>query len=91
VSLVDQFRLDDNLDWTLRAACAGADNPDLWFPNQGTSNQPAKNVCARCPVRTDCLDYALDHQIRFGVWGGRSEKERKTMRGRTQRGEEAAA
>ena len=80
MSLIDLFKLDDDLDWMLRAACAGTDNPDLWFPARGDSTATARAVCRRCPVRTDCLDWALTNNERFGIWGGKGERERRAMR-----------
>ena len=46
-------------------------------------------MCARCPVRTECLEYALGNQEKFGIWGGLSERERRQLR-RQRRLEEAA-
>ena len=60
------------------ALCAEID-PELWFPEKGQPNRPAKQVCASCPVRTACLQYALEHSERFGVWGGLSERERRRL------------
>jgi WhiB family transcriptional regulator, redox-sensing transcriptional regulator len=64
--------------WAVRAACAGGD-PDLWFPERGESRQLAKAVCEGCPVRVECLDYAVRWRIVFGVWGGLSEGERRRL------------
>jgi WhiB family transcriptional regulator, redox-sensing transcriptional regulator len=64
--------------WARHAACAGS-HPDLWFPDRGQNIGPAKAVCAVCPVRLECLDYALRWDIRFGVWGGLSEQERRRI------------
>jgi WhiB family redox-sensing transcriptional regulator len=61
------------------ALCEQVD-PDLWFPNKGGSVTAAKLVCRDCPVRSGCLEYALTHDERFGIWGGLSEKERKKLR-----------
>jgi WhiB family redox-sensing transcriptional regulator len=65
--------------WLARAACRGMD-PELFFPDRGESTEPAKAVCAACPVRAECLDYALTNGERFGVWGGASERERRALR-----------
>lgn len=62
-------------------ACRGAD-PDLFFPAQGESLDPAKQICAECVVRDECLEYALEQRERFGVWGGTSERERRRLRRR---------
>jgi WhiB family transcriptional regulator, redox-sensing transcriptional regulator len=65
-------------DWRDQALCAQTD-PDLWFPEKGGSVQTPKATCARCPVRAECLAYALAHDVRFGVWGGLSERERRQL------------
>jgi WhiB family redox-sensing transcriptional regulator len=70
--------------WRDRAACRGAD-PDLFFPERGESADPARQVCARCPVRQPCLAYALDNGITHGVWGGLTERERRVLRAPRQR------
>ena len=62
-------------------ACIGED-PDLFFPARGGDFQAAKAICADCPVRVTCLTYALQEDIRFGVWGGKSQRERRKMRRR---------
>jgi WhiB family transcriptional regulator, redox-sensing transcriptional regulator len=70
-------------DWRERAACRGPGvDPELFFPEQGGSAKPAKQVCHRCPVRADCLDYAIATRQQFGIWGGLSEQERRRLRGR---------
>lgn len=67
-------------DWMQRAACRRTD-PDLFFPERGDrAAAPAKAVCAKCKVTTDCLMYAVENGIVHGVWGGRSEKERRRLR-----------
>ncbi len=65
--------------WRDRALCAQTD-PEAFFPEQGGSTRAAKRVCMRCEVRSACLDYALAHDERFGVWGGLSERERRRLR-----------
>ena len=66
---------DPSGDWRDRALCAQTD-PEVFFPDKGESTTPAKRVCAGCEVRTECLQDALDHGERFGVWGGLCEEER---------------
>lgn len=65
-------------EWMDDALCAQAD-PDAWFPESGEwpKVRAAKLICAACPVRAECLDYALASGERFGVWGGLSEDERR--------------
>ena len=67
--------------WRERAACRGADL-DLFFPGRGEPADPARRVCARCPVREPCLDYALRHGITHGIWGGLTERDRRALRTR---------
>ena len=64
--------------WWFEGLCAQTD-PELFFPEKGGSVREAKAVCAECPVRVECLEYALAHGERFGVWGGLSERERRRL------------
>jgi hypothetical protein len=48
----------------------------------GESAEPARRVCARCPVRQPCLDYAISHGITHGIWGGLAERDRRALRTR---------
>jgi WhiB family redox-sensing transcriptional regulator len=65
--------------WQEEANCLGVD-PDLFFPERGASTREAKAVCRSCEVRVDCLEYALAHGEKFGIWGGLSERERRRVR-----------
>jgi WhiB family redox-sensing transcriptional regulator len=69
----------ERLDWQERALCAQTD-PEAFFPEKGGSTREAKVVCSGCDVRAECLDYALAHDERFGIWGGLSERERRRLR-----------
>jgi WhiB family redox-sensing transcriptional regulator len=71
-------------DWQEQALCAQVDM-DLFFPEKGGSTREAKSVCLGCDVKDECLEYAMDHGIRFGIWGGLSEKERRNLRKTTPR------
>lgn len=64
------------LSWQESALCAQTD-PEAFFPEKGGSTREAKVVCFRCPVRQECLDYALENDERYGIWGGLSERERR--------------
>jgi WhiB family redox-sensing transcriptional regulator len=68
-------------DWQERALCAQTD-PEAFFPEKGGSTREAKKICAGCEVRAECLEYALAHDERFGIWGGLSERERRRLRRR---------
>ena len=52
-------------------------SPEAFFPEKGGSTRDAKRVCAQCEVREQCLKWAIDHDERFGIWGGMSERERR--------------
>jgi len=64
-------------DWTSRAACKESDPDELFV--QGAAQNRAKLICRGCVVRTECLADALDNRIEFGVWGGMTERERRTL------------
>src|SRR5690606_21843970 len=72
---------DGPLGWQERALCAQTD-PEAFFPEKGGSTREAKKVCGSCDVRTECLEYALEHDERFGIWGGMSERERRKLKRR---------
>lgn len=65
--------------WQNRALCAQTD-PEAFFPEKGGSTREAKKICLGCEVRDECLDYALAHDERFGIWGGLSERERRRLK-----------
>jgi hypothetical protein len=52
----------------------------VFFPERGESAEPARQVCAACPVRQPCLDYAITNRITHGIWGGLTERERRALR-----------
>jgi WhiB family redox-sensing transcriptional regulator len=66
-------------DWQERALCAQTD-PEAFFPEKGGSTREAKRICLGCEVKDACLDYALAHDERFGIWGGLSERERRRLK-----------
>ena len=72
--------------WMARAACATAPDRTIFFPERGGSLEPAYEWCRRCPVRAECLEYALSGETNErGVWGGTSERQRRVLRQRRQR------
>ncbi len=81
--LDDPFGCDEEQeqDWQERALCAQTD-PEAFFPEKGGSTREAKKICGGCEVRPECLEYALAHDERFGIWGGLSERERRRLRRR---------
>ena len=81
LALVDNTVEDGALGWQERALCAQTD-PEAFFPEKGGSTREAKRVCQSCDVRAECLEYALAHDERFGIWGGLSERERRRFKKR---------
>ena len=69
----------DDEGWQDRALCAQTD-PEAFFPEKGGSTREAKRVCRGCEVKAECLDYALENDERFGIWGGMSERERRRLK-----------
>jgi WhiB family redox-sensing transcriptional regulator len=79
---VRQPDTDENpLAWQSDSLCAQTD-PEAFFPEKGGSTRDAKKICASCEVRNMCLEYALENDERFGIWGGLSERERRKLRKR---------
>ncbi|MFF5986930.1 WhiB family transcriptional regulator [Prauserella flavalba] len=73
----------DIFEWSERAACRDED-PELFFPvsDMGPGAQQteqAKAICARCPVRAECLTYALESGLDYGIFGGTTERERRAL------------
>jgi WhiB family redox-sensing transcriptional regulator len=64
--------------------------PSLFFPSDGVGVEVARKICADCPSKAPCLEYALANGIDHGVWGGASERERRRI-ARRRRLEAAAA
>lgn len=77
-------------EWMVDALCAQTD-PEVFFPEQGGSTRAAKAVCAACPVRDECLAYALERREQHGVWGGTTELERRRLRRELRTASEVAA
>ena len=67
-----------NLSWRQHAACRGID-PNIFYPASDEDAEEAKGICAACPVRQACLEYALANRERDGVWGGATERERRRI------------
>lgn len=65
--------------WREEAICLQTD-PAVFFVEKGESTVEAKRTCLGCPVRVQCLAYALENDEHFGVWGGLSERERRRLK-----------
>jgi WhiB family redox-sensing transcriptional regulator len=75
---LDMSTFPESPPWMVDGLCAQTD-PESFFPEKGGSTREAKSICARCPVAAECLDWALEHEERFGIWGGLSERERRKV------------
>lgn len=71
--------IQQGLTWQVGARCLEVD-PEVFFPERGGSSKAARAVCNDCPVKVECLRYALANREQFGIWGGTSERERRRLR-----------
>ena len=81
------------MEWVHRARCKDED-PELFIPvgttgPAATQTAAAKAICLVCPVRTECLEWAMATGQDSGVWGGMSEDERRALRRARRRSEVA--
>lgn len=75
-------------NWIDEAVCASVD-PAIFFPRKGAASNEAKRICGTCPVRAECLEWALDYEsghvggadwnASHGIYGGLSAPERRTI------------
>jgi WhiB family transcriptional regulator, redox-sensing transcriptional regulator len=86
----------DRLDWQDEAACRGHDNV-LFFGEEGESELErqareghAKSICATCPVAEPCLEFAMETNQKYGIWGGLTDKERASLKRRRARARRAS-
>ncbi len=68
----------DERPWESEAACRGMD-ASVFFPSADADASEALAICRVCPVRQECLDWAVSTRERFGVWGGTTEQERRRI------------
>ena len=73
------------MNWDIEAGCQSID-PEVFFPDRPSDHAAAaKAICRGCPVRKQCLEFALDARLDHGVWGGLTEVERRSLRRSRQR------
>jgi WhiB family transcriptional regulator, redox-sensing transcriptional regulator len=65
-------------EWMAEGNCR-FEPPATFFPSDGVGVEVAKRICATCPVKEPCLEYALEARIDHGVWGGTSERQRRRL------------
>ena len=70
-------------EWHGRGLCSGHD-PDTFFPSNGDHGTNARRTCAACPVRDDCLTYAIAAD-ELGIWGGLDQQQRRNLKRKRQR------
>jgi WhiB family redox-sensing transcriptional regulator len=75
-------------EWMAKGRCRDL-APSTFFPSDGVGVELARRICAECPVKTACLEYALRNGIDHGVWGGTSERERRRIARRRRQAAEA--
>jgi WhiB family transcriptional regulator, redox-sensing transcriptional regulator len=66
------------LEWRMLGACRGL-APEIFYPEDDEAAELAKDVCEQCGVRAACLEYALAHREKAGVWGGATERDRRRI------------
>jgi WhiB family transcriptional regulator, redox-sensing transcriptional regulator len=84
--LLEQPAADTRRRWSVHALCVTTD-PEIFFPPTDNLAAEARAICAQCPVRRNCLAYAIAADEPFGIWGGLEPQERRTLRRRLQRRE----
>jgi WhiB family redox-sensing transcriptional regulator len=70
--------------WSQQALCAQTSS-EIFFPAPDDPGTEAKKICRRCPVRAECLTFAISNDERFGIWGGLDPDERRNLLRGTQR------
>ena len=87
----------ENLDWQEQAECRHYDNVLFFGPDQGeselekqTREAEAKAVCRQCPVIEPCLEFAMETNQKYGIWGGMNDKERASLKRRRARARRAS-
>jgi WhiB family redox-sensing transcriptional regulator len=78
----------DEHHWREAARCAQIGG-DSWFPDNARTHREALAICGACPVRAQCLEYAIEHEMVHGIWGGTAPRERRQMRVDANRGASA--
>jgi len=70
-------------EWHGRGLCIGED-PDAFIPSHGDPGKEARRICGVCPVRDDCLEYAIE-AYEHGIWDGLDQDERRNLKRRQRR------
>ena len=70
--------MSNSSSWRDQAACRGLD-PEVFYPVSEEEEATAKHICADCAVRQSCLEHAITHREKEGIWGGATERERRRI------------
>ncbi|MGC1418577.1 MAG: WhiB family transcriptional regulator [Acidimicrobiales bacterium] len=71
--------MNTSTEWMNQAKCR--DYPaEVFFPRDGVGVLITQKICDECPVEKECLEYAIDNHVDHGIWGGKSERERRRLR-----------
>ena len=84
VGLLADVAADTRRRWSARGLCIGED-PEIFFPPSDKLAAEARTICGSCPVRRQCLAYAVTADEPFGIWGGLDPEERRSLRRRLKR------
>lgn len=91
LQFVDMWTPADNMEWQKQAECSKSENKEkieYFFSKKPSEKYEAKNICFKCPVRKDCMQWALEHKMIYGIWGGKDEMEIRRALSVTYLGEE---
>lgn len=73
MKFVNVLEFDES--WMEKGNCI-SENPDIFFPQDKETEKMAKNICAQCVVREECLNFAIKNNEKFAIWGGKNRNER---------------
>ena len=76
--MMELLESNNGTEWMADANCRDT-NPEVFFPSDGLGVKEAQKICSVCEVALECLEYALENHIDHGVWGGKSERERRRI------------
>lgn len=77
-NIITDHKIPDDRSFMVRGNCNDLP-PERMFGPSAPEIKAAKEICNNCVVKIPCLKYALENKIRYGVWGGASERERIKM------------
>ncbi len=76
-------------EWMAEGNCR-TEAPSMFFPSDGVGVEVARRICATCPVKEPCLEFAIETNQKYGIWGGLTDKERASLKRRRARARRAS-